>query len=814
MALGHRSHWILASLLAGAPALATPPGESEPATASQLDEIVVTARKKSEALQDVPMSVVALDAALLEDLDIRSLTDLATYVPGLQQQELAITSRMTLRGVNSGDNNAFEQSVGTYVDGIYRGRMNQQHIGLFDLARIEVLKGPQVTLYGNSAIGGAISAITRKPAFEFGGQVRLAYETEYEEPRAEAGIDLPVSENLALRVAGTWRDQGKGISPNAASGKTEPTSDEHAFRLGALWLPTDALTVNFRHEQGDLAREGHLFDVYKHVDGHGNPWPNTYFSGFDDGRLNIGNGAPFKYRNAFLETQMEETELQLDQAFDAFTLTSITGYSRYDYRQSMDVDLTPATLINVYQDERYRQFSQELRVAGEASDRIEYLVGAYYQRDDFRNDYLSDFNLPALLAPAFGIPVALAGQLIDPFSRHVLLDQQTEQSALFGNLDFALTDTLKATLGLRYLAIDKDALQATRTANLDHADTPGRLVDVRWLNAQLAPLLLGNPGYLANPTGYVLVLPDGTRIDPVLAPEHVVGYAIVSNGHASPHEFAGLQRSERHPMFHASLAWQPSSDLLVYANWANGAKAGGFDFNYEGGNRSEAEYADENANVVELGFKREWQDVRLNLALFYGKYEDLQVSVFDGGIGFLVGNAASSISKGLDAELAWAIDEHFRLLAQMEVLDFRYDEFADANCSTTERLNTGQTICDWSGDRAPFVPAFESLVLLEHRQPIHADWTLQQQLGWTYKGSHTTASDNEAQTRQAAYSLFGYRAELSSPGSDWSFALTAKNLLDEEYNVFTSVIPLAPGGAFASVRPRGREVAVEAKYRF
>jgi len=115
--------------------------------------VVVTARKKSEALQDVPMSVTALDEARLRDLNVRNLADLAAAVPGLQQQEVAITSQLTLRGVNSGDNNAFEQAVGTYVDGLYRGRMNQQHIGLFDLERIEVLKGPQVTLYGNSAIG-------------------------------------------------------------------------------------------------------------------------------------------------------------------------------------------------------------------------------------------------------------------------------------------------------------------------------------------------------------------------------------------------------------------------------------------------------------------------------------------------------------------------------------------------------------------------------------------------------------------------------------------------------------------------------------
>ncbi len=803
---------LFVALLSPPLTAAEPP--ADPAAASTLAEVVVTARKKSEALQDVPMSVSALGEARLRELDVRNLRDLATVVPGLQQQEVAITSRLTLRGVNSGDNNAFEQAVGTYVDGIYRGRMNQQHLTLFDLERIEVLKGPQVTLYGNSSIGGAISAITRKPAFEAGGELRLSYEAEHQEPRAEGAFDLPLGEQLALRFAGSWRDQGKGLAPNDATGRSEPRSGDEAFRLSARWLPSDRLSVAFRHEQNRYDREGQVFDPYKHVDGQGNPWLNSIFTGLDDGRLNIANGPPFKYPDAFLTTDLTESQVEVAYEFDRFTLTSISAHSRYDFAQSVDVDITPVTLINVFQDEQYDQVSQELRIAGEAGERAEFLAGLYYQRDDLRNDYLSDFNLPALLAPAFGIPVELAGSLISPFARHILIDQETEQAALFGNLEFQFTDTVSGAIGYRYLAIDKQARQAVTTASINHVDGLGRLVDVRWLNPQLAPLLLGNAAYLANPTGHVLVLPVGTRIDPVLAPEHALGYSIVSNGTGDLHDFHDLERSERHPMFHASLAWQPHPDLMWYASWANGAKPGGFDFLYEGASRSEVEYADESADVFELGFKREWRDLRLNLALFYGRYDDLQVSVFDGGIGFLVGNAASSISKGIDGELAWQINERVRLLGAFQYLDFRYDDFVDANCSTTERLNTGAVLCDWSGDRAPFVPAFEGILALEHRAPVFGDWSLRQHLGWQHKSSHTTASDNEIQTRQEGYGLLGYRAELSSPSHAWSVALTGKNLTDREYNIFTSVIPLAPGGAFASVRPRGRELIMEFAARF
>lgn len=779
-----------------------------------LEEVLVTARKKSELLQQVPMSVVSLDADEQRKLALDNLNDLGAVVPGLQQGDLAITSRLTLRGVNSGDNNAFEQAVGVYVDGVFRGRMNQQHIGVFDLERIEVLKGPQVALYGNSSIGGAITAVTRKPSFQSGGELRVGYESEYQTSQVFGAADLPAGEQLALRVAGTWSEQHRGISPNDANGESEPRTDRRALRLGALWLPSDALSVSLRHEQGEFDRLGHIFDVFKHVDGQGNPWPGSVFTGVNDGRLNIGNGDPFKYQDGFLRTEMDETLVELQYAAETWTLTSITGHSRYDYQHSADVDLTPATLINVFQDEEYSQISQELRLAGPEDQRLSWLAGMYYQRDDFRNDYWSDFNLPALLAPAFGIPTALAAQLLDPFTRHILLDQETEQAALFAHLDFAISEQLTAGVGLRWQQTRKRADQAVRGAGLDHVNGLGRLIDLRWLNPSLAPLLLGNPDYLADPTGYVLELPDGTRIDPVLAPNHAVGYQIVSLGVGTLHEFNGLSRREEHPMLQLSLAWQHSPDLLLYANWSNGAKAGGFDFLYEGGDADEVEYGDENASVFEIGFKKDWSNLRLNVAAFHGRYDNLQVSVFDGGIGFTVGNAASSTSRGIDGDLIWQIDPAWRATAQWSWVDFRYDRFPDANCSTTERLNGSGPLCDWAGRRTPFVPEFEAGLGLEHQHAFANGWRLQQGLRLTHKGSHSTASDLEEQTREDGYALVDYRAELQPDAADWSVAVFGRNLTDRRYNVFTSVIPLAPGGAFAHVLAPGRELGIELRWKF
>ena len=352
-----------------------------------------------------------------------------------------------------------------------------------------------------------------------------------------------------------------------------------------------------------------------------------------------------------------------------------------------------------------------------------------------------------------------------------------------------------------------------RTADLDHRNSPGELVDLRWLDPDLAPLLLANPAYLADPTGYVLTLPDGSQVGPVLAPNHVLGYQIVSNGRGTLHEFENLSRRERQPMLQASLAWQQAPDLLLYASWSNGAKAGGFDFLYEGGVRDEVEYEDEEASVFELGLKKDWPNLRLNLAAFHGRYDDLQVSVFDGGIGFTVGNAASSTSRGIEGELLWRIGESWRLQSHWAWVDFRYDRFPDANCSTTERLLTGAVRCDWSGRRTPFVPEFQGAIALEHSQRL-GGWALEHSLQWRYTSGHATASESEAQTRQQGYGLLDYRIDLQRESARWGLALHGRNLTNRQYNVFTSVIPLAPGGAFAHVRGPGRELALELRYRF
>ena len=777
--------------------------------AKAMEVIEVTARKKVESIQQIPMSVSAVTPERIKDFGINDLQDLSVYVPGLEQPKLAIQSRLMLRGVSSGDNNAFEQAVGTYVDGLYRGRMHQQRSGFFDMERVEVLKGPQVTLYGNSSIAGAVSMFSKKPGFELGGFINTKYEFEYQQTQLEGAVDIPLSDTIAVRLSGKWRDQNEGVSANEFTGQEGARPDDTAFRISTLWQPNDQLSVNLRYEKGRYQLNGHNLDPFKHVDGQGNPWQPTVFSGINDGQLNVGNDSPFEHNRTFWETDIDEGLLHISYRINGINFISITGWSEYDFEQSMDVDITPLTAINVLQFETYDQFSQEFRLEGDLTPQLDYLLGVYFQQSDSGNDYFADFNMTQLL----GLPSALSGHLISPFSRDIKLTQDTDQWAIFAHVNYQLAPKWTVSLGYRYADMEKSGRQLMQTTDIHHNPGVGELVDSRWLSPDLTATLLTNPDYLANPTTYVVTLANGDELAPALVPDHLLGLNIVTAGGGVVHDFDHLNRQESHSMVQASVKYQLDDKSMVYASFANGAKAGGFDFLYEGGNIDDVEYEDESADVYELGLKKDWQDVRLNLAAFYGEYDDLQVSVFNGGVGFNVGNAASSKSRGIDGELTWAVSDDLTLFSNFEYLDFSYDEFKDAGCSTTERLTTGQALCDWSGRQTPFVPRKKAVLALEAFQPL-GEHELRHLLSINYKSAHTTASDNEAQTKQGGYSLFDYHAELVLSDGNWSLGLTVKNLFDKDYNIYTSVIPLAPGGAFAQALHKGREIFVEASYQF
>ncbi|MBJ2130946.1 MULTISPECIES: TonB-dependent receptor [Alteromonadaceae] len=767
---------------------------------SGLEVIQVTARKRVESVQTVPSSVNAVTGEHMEGMGVHSVYDLTKFVPGLEQPQLANHSRLSLRGVSSGDNQSFEQSVGTYVDGVYRGRMNQQRSGFFDMERVEVLKGPQVSLYGNSSVGGALSMATKRPEIgdELNGKFTVKYETEYEESQVLGGVNIPVSDEVAVRLAGKWRDQAGGAAFNHYTGKTENSYEDSAFRIGVVWEPNADLNVYLRHEQAKFEKHGETLAIYTHVNPDFTPLENSPLAAFGigTGDLNTGNDdSIFNNGPSGNYNDSDETMLEVVwQINDSMSLTSITADSNYDYYHTLDVDMAPYNFMSTNTPEDYSQFSQELRLDTEINDQLNIMAGLYYQDADFNTGFDVDFYMPHV-STLIGSPLEFGS-----FSRSNYLRQNTEQQAIFTQFDYNPTDKLSLTLGVRYTDITKTATQGLRLLDID-----GSTYDE-------APYPEGHPFAGLTPA--------------------LFSYWGVLKSVGAPHEFQDMVREEDHLMLQASASYHFSDDFMGYVNYADGAKAGGFDTLYEGpvtasplgtspgpsaGTPEDTEFKDESVSAWEVGFKSDWETVRLNVAAFYGVYDNLQTSIFNGSIGFNVGNAGKSIQKGVDVEFIWQATDDLKITANAEYLDFYYDEFQGAACSLTEVYRGEQGAdgkCDWSGDSLAWVPEFTAVVAVEHIAEVFGDYELVNMLSVSYKSKHTVDSDNEVNLTQDGYALVDYRVTLTPADSNWHAAFTVNNLLDEDYEVYLTKIPLIAGAYSNGVHQSKRRINFEVGFNF
>jgi outer membrane receptor protein involved in Fe transport len=212
--------------------------ESRTNESRSLEEVVVTAQKREQSLQDVPISILVTTGEALEKQNLARLEDLTQQMPNVHVSRGTIADQLTIRGVGSGLNGGFEQSVGTYVDGVYHGRGHASQSSFVDVERLEVLRGPQSIYFGNNAIGGAFSVATRKPGDSWETQTKASYETEARESTIEVGTGGPVSDTLGLRVAARYSDMD-GFLKNAGTGQRNPGIEDKFVRATLMWEPGD-----------------------------------------------------------------------------------------------------------------------------------------------------------------------------------------------------------------------------------------------------------------------------------------------------------------------------------------------------------------------------------------------------------------------------------------------------------------------------------------------------------------------------------------------------------------------------------------------
>ncbi|MDM3872095.1 TonB-dependent receptor [Porticoccus sp. W117] len=786
--------------------------EEQQTRSGVLEEIVSTAQKRPESLQSVPISVNTVSGAKLADTGITNLEKLTAYVPNFSMNQTGIGSTITIRGISSGINQGFEQSVGQYVDGVYYGRAAVSRAPFLDLERIEVLRGPQGTLFGKNSIGGAISIQSARPTEEFEGSVSALYEPSDGEQELRFVASGAFSDNVRARVALMDRSID-GFVRNTTLNRDEKGENEQVFRLGVEWDINDDLSLYFKAERTEFDVDGRNIELFDPVT---LPVPGAITHVQAVNGLQALLGRPLvdstldRVRDSNGDNSSDTVDsyvVELDYQAGDHELTFVTGWFEYDHSELCDCDFTGASLFQAFGDESFEQFSQEIRLTSPASDTFEYITGIYYQSSELDfNDrlFIPQDSLLNVALPAANAALAPIIGFLPNSSSQRSFQQDTDVWAVFAQGTWQLAEDWSLTAGGRYTSEDKDATR-------------------RQFNVNQAGVDVGNADPILN-TFYGIVGIEA--YDPL-------------SGSRSENSFTPL----------VTLEWQASDDALLYASWTRGFKSGGFDVRsnahpdaavgvtvlsalgpvFNPGPQGSFEFEEEEATNFELGTKLTLLNgaAELNGAIFFTDYEDLQVSQFDGTLGFNVTNAAEASIKGLELEGRLQATDGLVLSSSLSYLDFEYDSFNDSQCFFGQAVTDPGSVtdpvrglCNVAGSTREYTPEWRATFVADHTATVMDNYQLRTTVDVLYVDDYLWNPTLDPRNVQDAYTEVNARIGFGPSDGKWEVSLLGRNLTDEEVINFGGDAPLASlltqrsGNAYYGFINRDRSVAIQATVKF
>jgi len=727
-----------------------------------LDEVIVTATKRPIAIQDAPISLSVVTGDKIEAMGMAELEDVALYMPNVHIAEAAITPLLFIRGVGSGMNPGFEQSVGTFVDGVYYGRAQHSRAAFLDLERVEVLKGPQSTLFGKNTIAGAINITTAQPTEEFEGYIDAAFESEVDGVNVSAMLSGPLSDTVRVRVAARKSDDEGWMTNTAVGGVGGPEEDNLVIRGTLEWDATESLVFTLKAERNSYEFQGRQQTISI-----ANPTATVLYRTFGDAAFSPGFGY---VRNASTSVQPEfhDTEasvVQLTAIYDRgdFAVTSMTALTGHDYQDNNDGDYSALHFLERSRLEEHEQFSQEFLLTSPGGDAVDFLAGAYFQTADLTSDRITparfsglpplDASVRAQIDEALGTNLQ-AGDI--DADLYAFFDQHTTTVSAFGELTLNLRDDFRIVTGLRYSNDEKEISKSGFQSQV------GSTIPDPFLGVVYGPIL-----QIAGTYAYT------------------------------------LERDEDHLTGNLGLQWNPNPDSMLYLNVSSGYKAGGFDEDNALGSLANAEFGDETVLGAEAGGKFTVFDGRgrISAALFHSKYEDLQVSTFDGNAAFVVGNAAESVVTGLEADWTFAATEHLILSGALALLNAEYDSFPDSACTSMQftawvAAGNPRATCtqDLSGRPLQFAPDWAANIAARYIRPIGNDLELGLSIDINASDDTVIAADGDSLLDQKAYEKINARISLGSIDGKWLIAVLGKNLGDEATTTFGNDVPLGSLG--------------------
>ena len=749
-----------------------------------LDEIVVTAQKREQSLQEVPIAMSAFSADQLQRAGVNDIRDLMTLSPSLMMTSSAGEAAgavARIRGIGTtGDNAGLESSVAVFVDGVYRNRNSVALTDLGQIERIEVLRGPQGTLFGKNASAGLIHVITAQPQYETAGYINLTG-GNYSHVRAAGGITAPLIEDqLAFRVDANF-SQRDGFIEDIVTGEDYNDRDRVLLRGQLLWEPGENFTARFIGDWSD--RNETCCAAVTLVQG-----PITGALLQPLGGTFVSPPDPYARQTAVNPNRGYQQDVEEWGGSGEFTwdvnedisLTAITAHRVWRLDRSQDIDYTNVDILYRPPGEGYRQrfetFTQELRLAG-TNERVDWMIGGFFADENLRlQDAIrvgTDFEAFAngLLGgnlPLFtGLPLGTNfvdgdGGQIDAFR------QDAKSWAVFTHNTARLTDRMDLTIGLRYTEETKRFNAALISRN----------------NACLAALprapVLAGAGVplpsIAQGLGLICLPFFNPLVDGVYRTKRV------------DQEWSGT----------INLGYDIADNVNGYISAGRGYKAGGFNLDRAGlanpipgllglapltpPSATNLEFGAETVDAYELGIKSQLFNnlLTLNMAAFYSEFTDFQLNTFT-GINFIVSNVDKATTKGVETDFAAFITDEFTLSGGVTYADARYAD------SVTSPPGSPVPI---AGKRLTNAPLWSASLAGTLDMPIGDNLAGLVHVDMRYTGNVNSGSDLLPQKQQGGHTVWNARVGIASPDRRWEFEIWARNMFDKEYQQVAFNAPL------------------------